>query len=190
MMIKKIALACSTLILLLSCGKKDSNSTTQNQTICEKAPCFFAISTNEMGGSLGGISGADALCRTHDANARAFLVDGTLRAAAPNKIDWVLRANTTYFQLNGDPIGKTNSNALFDLPLTSNFISESSDYWTGLATNWETDDNCEGWTNNEPPVFLPSSGAYGFSDETGGGALKHWSENCSTQYIQLLCVTH
>ncbi len=111
-----------------------------------------------------GIDDADTFCQTEKANNyaslpgsasdyKAFIVDGTNRRACSTNdcsggisenINWVLKANTDYYRLDGTTDTKvftTNSSGIVNftgggLLLTPIDSSTLTKWWTGMDTNW------------------------------------------------------
>ena len=155
-----------------------------------------------------GILAADALCMK-DANYpgtgtyKAMIVDGVNRIASvtanagDGQVDWVLKANTKYFQSDGTTqVMTTNANKLFTFGTLDNpFDAVPTDmYWTGLNLDWTTypdqggnNQNCSGWsynTSNAAPY-----GTFAMGGLTDNGAI-YWSFNafCHIQQFYLICV--
>lgn len=183
---KNIALICSVFILLVACGKKDSSSGpgANGTSVCAKLPCFYSVETEN--GNLGGISGADALCQTEYPTAKAFIASESNRQVIPTKIDWVLEDNTAYYQVDGTLIGTTTSEAIFSFNLSSPFINQVAEYWTGMEDDWKSQNvnNCGEWTND---ITL---GKVGLGNQTDNDAIKAWDQNCNRTDMKLLCVAH
>lgn len=127
------------------------------------------------------IEKADAFCmrsatRPDGATYKAFLVDGVHRDASTG-LDWVLKPNTTYFQVdNVKLIGMTNASAVFEFPLVSLVNPWASTpalayayFWTGIgALDWSAGNTCLGWTS--PDAALSGNmGIPGRRDATGIG---------------------
>lgn len=116
-----------------------------------------------------GIAAADYICNNdpdkpsavpNGTTYKAMIVDGSTRIACTTAncstgvkehIDWVLQANTTYQNANGDKIS-TNANGLFTFPTANPIIPQnkwlSHFVWTGLTTSWISGSNCNGWRSS------------------------------------------
>jgi trimeric autotransporter adhesin len=141
--------------LLCSCGG-GSGGGGMPQPIVSSGPKIFATSATHSADflhdtSLAGttaIEKADSFCQT-DANRpdsgtyKAILVDGVSRDALV-PLDWVLKPNTTYYQVDNDvQIGTTTSDALFGQNLSADIHdsfgvsggnnSNTSTVWTGFG---------------------------------------------------------
>ena len=138
---------------------------------CTECKTFRTSSTSNAnlvlaeGNSLAnGILAADALC-ARDANHpgtgtyKALIVDGAgnrrasvTASTGDGQVDWVLRANTSYYRSDGTTlIGTTNANGIFTFPLSASVApTPVVNYWTGLNPDWTTDtsNNCSNWTTN------------------------------------------
>lgn len=112
------------------------------------------------------IEKADNYCQTDSARPdngtyKALLVDGSNRDAVTH-VDWVLKANTVYYQSKNDvEIGMTTAAAVFptvsvnlDNPIHVSYgplNTPTSSAWTGLADAAAFDSNsdtCLAWTNS------------------------------------------
>lgn len=122
------------------------------------------------------IEKADDFCHTDPAKPssgryKALLVDGVSRDAI-SKTDWVLRANTPYFQpFDNVRIGVTTSAAVFptasnrlDNPIHESFGTSTnvnapaptSSVWTGLSeasTFAASPNNCQRWSSSLDPDY-------------------------------------
>lgn len=162
---------------------------------------FMFVSASTTLGNIGttaanAIVNADGLCNT-DANRpdtgvtyKAFL-SNTARIASLNgdlgdgQVDWILTANTEYYQTNGTSrIFTTNANRIFILwdavnPVQTGVIN----YWTGLKNNWEND-------TTDCAEFTDGSGGNGSSGETGviNNDILYRSNNGCEIALPLLCV--
>lgn len=180
---KKLTLIFSTIFLLVGCGNKDDDSAGTNINIdCAKLPCFFSVETQS--GNLAGISGADALCQKKHSTAKAFIVDTTQRIASPANADWVLDANTEYYQFDGTVIGTTNASRIFTFPLTASLLNAGNEYWTGMATNYQNSISCSNWT------VSTGVGAVGLGSTLSNQSVFAYNQNCHRSDVKLLCVAH
>ncbi|MDH5719974.1 MAG: DUF1554 domain-containing protein [Spirochaetia bacterium] len=148
-------------------------------------------------GNLGGISGADTKCNNSMLNPdtskqyKALLVDGAARAASP-QVDWVLLPNIEYQRPDGTVIGTTNTNAVFNFPLTNRFAPNDGtgmyypSYWTGLNSDWSTSPNdCNDW--NAPAAQFGTIGI-GASLNTDSISEYMGPYDCYMMNLPLLCV--
>lgn len=120
------------------------------------------------GDSLGGVSGADAICNSDSglfpagASFRALLgaVNGAPRHACTGAgqggcpsggatANWSLAANTEYRRIDGTTIiGTTNANRIILLPMTNSIAGVGGSAWSGMEVNWNTvgaTSECGGW---------------------------------------------
>lgn len=110
------------------------------------------------------IAAADYLCNTNSMNPdKANTYYKAMVAADPNydyrhackgqscgsanSYDWVLQANTSYYNSNHEKIATTTANAIFTFPL-KNPLSKNytSQVWTGLNSAFSQDDSCVNWS--------------------------------------------
>lgn len=160
---------CDTTTMHLLCMQTGSGPALPARTIPAGAKSVF-ITSLAHDGNLGGISGADAICRQHaqDAglanygNYKAWLSDGST-----NAIDHVTATATgPWYRLDGVKIAD-NKTALATAPLFSTIsVTETGTYlgqqtvWTGTDDSGiNTGNNCSNWNSNNAAV----SGTYGFS---------------------------
>lgn len=150
---------------------------------------------------------ADSTCNSNgnkpnSSTYKAMLVTSARRACSSSycntsgsseNLDWVFKANTTYFQSNGTTlVGKTNSSGIFVSSFISNYISLNSTfsnssftYWTGLNYDQTTNssNNCVNWTSNAGG----NNGIVGNSQSNDATAFGGSATACNnTNY--LLCV--
>ncbi|HNN06615.1 MAG TPA: DUF1554 domain-containing protein, partial [Leptospiraceae bacterium] len=145
-------------------------------------PKRIFITANVYNGSLGGVSGADTKCSA-DSNKpstgtyKALIVQGTTRRACSTAncsggssegIDWVLTANTNYYQKDGSAyVGTTSSAAIFTFSLAKPFSSADTGplSWTGLQKDWtNSTDNCTSWTTSSAGVSGTEAVGYSIAD--------------------------
>ena len=172
---------------------------------------IFVSSTSAsgaLGGSPGGIAGADAICQadannpdvgtSYSANYKALLVDGTTRRACTSAncvtsstaehLDWVLTTSTSYVRGvdSTTTIGTTNVKGLLGFPLSQS-ISPSlalPSVWTGLGTDWTTSSNtCGGWANGVSGLGVLGS----FISTTSTDPINYSNDSCALPY-PLYCV--
>lgn len=146
---------------------------------------------------LGGISGADAICRgDFGAGWKALLTGGPRRATvAPlvgdGQLDWVIHRYTHYFNAQNQLVWRTDGVPLLGVSggQRQNVFAPSYDYsvsdyiWSGYANDWTTlPDNrtCQGWT------VSGSTLAASFTDPSLAGSIA--SELCNGSSYYLLCV--
>lgn len=151
-------------------------------------------------GNSGGIAGAGAICNS-DPNKhsispiayKAMVVLGAMRRASltanlgDSKVDWVLAANTNYFQSNGTTsIFTSGANGIFVFgSLSNSFDLVSGNYWTGLNSDWITSANiCTSWNSTCSAV----NGKAGNSSSTGSSSIDWGSFQCNNSFLQLICV--
>lgn len=77
--------------------------------------------------------------------------------------NWVLKPNTSYYNLDGNKVFTTNQNSIFNFSGGAEFESPVTSYpssrtvydWTGLNSDWTTltTNNCNNWTSGESTVF-------------------------------------
>ena len=120
---------------------------------------MFPYNIGGVGGNLGGISGADALCQANRpadvAIAKAFIAAPLRKACLTanciggivENLDWVLTPNTVYINTSSVVMGTTTSSAIFTFSLSA-AIPGNWPYWTGLKQDWTTSANlCSNWTS-------------------------------------------
>lgn len=170
--------------LNLSTTRKDSGSGCLNQSSkciysnVSVVPLIFLATNDNQGfsGNLGGTSGADAKCngsserpstdetykalityKGNGSNEERYACKSAGNCGGDNSKNWVLKANTTYYNSSYNVIGKTTSESIFTFPLT-NYLSQEEcpannawlvNAWTGTMQDWTTDiNNCEAWTSS------------------------------------------
>ena len=185
-----------------------TTTTTSNKYI------FLTVGTY-TGALIGGITGADAKCQTEKtanfANVpgaateyKALLVNqlATRRACSTancstgisENLDWVLKANTDYFRLDGSTDTKiftTNASGIVNFTgagatlLTSIDSSAATVWWTGLFDDWTTNFTCSNnnWDNNA------GFGGKGNGGNTGSASIDiGTTDSCNGPTNKLLCV--
>jgi hypothetical protein len=160
------------------------------------------VTNSQPNGSLGGISGADAICdgdtaKPTGAKYKAMLVDGTTRRACSTancgtsglleNMDWVLQPQVTYVQAAGVlPVFTANTSGIFPFGTLTNAISGAAgSAWTGLTTDWVianggSDLDCNNW-------LAGGNGAIGDVASLTNSALYFTSSFCSASR-RLYCV--
>ncbi|MBK8393748.1 MAG: DUF1554 domain-containing protein [Leptospiraceae bacterium] len=133
-------------------------------------------------------STADSLCNADAGKPgggtyKAMIVVATARVACTTSncsvgnlgehIDWVFLPNTTYYQNDGvTPIASTTANGLMPAVFTNSISPSSSEYWTGLNSDWSTGlNNCVNWTTSAAQSsgggFSPNNSTGLFTDSLG-----------------------
>jgi hypothetical protein len=192
------ALLFLVIVAVSSCGGGGGGSGGPPPPTVSSGLKIFATSATHNGGFLNdnllagstAVQKADNLCQTDAARPdsgtyKAILVDGVTRDAL-TPLDWVLKANTTYYQIDGNaPIGTTNSSAVFGQNLENDIHdsfgvsggnnSNTSTVWTGFADSVSYNAgtlNCAAWSDptggNEAPYGI-SYGKDGSEWWTNGG---------------------
>lgn len=188
-----------------------TTTTTPTTTVNNNKYIFLTVN-NYQGKNIGGISGADTICQTEKTNNysslagaaseyKAFLTtySGTRRACSTSdcsggvseNFDWVLKANTDYYRLDGTTDTKiftTNSSGTINFTggstlLTSINSSGSTVWWTGLDIDWVSPMNgdCSAWSST-------GFGYKGNGGVTGVTAISNLTSSCISGTIKLLCV--
>jgi hypothetical protein len=206
-----------TLTFAVACGKNklDSNSSTSNNTSggspqatgCS-TNCKIFVSATTTEGNFGSIAAADSIC-ANDANKpagggtyKAMVVKGTDRRACSTDncsggiaehIDWVLKANTSYYKTDGTTlIGITNSNGLLGNTVSQAIGDGGSNVWTGItyrdanpmfifmsAQRWlNSGSDCSGWSDNTSN----NAGQVGQMGVTNFNYIDAGNPVCSNQY--------
>ncbi len=188
-------------------------STTTTTTITVNTNKYIFLTATRHA-NFGGISGADAYCQSQKTASfaslageateyKAFLVDGTNRRACSTtdcsggvseNINWVLKANTDYYRLDGTTDTKiftTNSSGIINFTggatlLTPIDSSSSTLWWTGMGTDWIVFNTCN---------TTPWGNGTGFANRGAGGVTSSLTADspfgsCSvgTNTIKVLCV--
>jgi hypothetical protein len=126
---------------------------------------IFYVSTTKISSNLGGPSGADAFCgsardRRASTNGavKAMLAAGNSRRAcstanctsAAENVDWVLHANTAYYNTSGDNLGTTNGAGIYTFPVSAAFAPGSTAYThSGFNNNWTSNSgNCSEFSDD------------------------------------------
>ncbi|GAB4433395.1 MAG: hypothetical protein OHK0011_16410 [Turneriella sp.] len=141
--------------------------------------CRIFVTSNIFSASMGGVHGADNLCRFDPANPdgtgrgnwKAMLVSSNpLRRAcdtvncqvggASENFDWPLRPNTPYRRPDGIPIGTTSDKGIFEAELTNSIGTSDVSVWTGLNLEWQTNTTltCADWTDDITTGLEASAG--------------------------------
>ena len=155
------------------------------------AKVIFLTSSPTKINKIGGISGADAACEAGKAGKpagtyKALITDGSARIACttPNcsggvgeHKDWVLAANTKYQRPDSTVIGTTNARGIFTFPLTNSISTNGGfAYWTGLKSDWTSDEHCLGWTT----LSQVEGATQGLDNETNSSAIQGSSVSCAS----------
>lgn len=155
------------------------------------------ISTNPfLGGSFGGISGADTICST-DIKCPAgsvckAMILGTTRIASQNadlgdgQIDWVLHPNTHYYLTNNVTlIANTNSTSLLQIPFNNIVDGVAPGTWLGSNSGWVLGGNsCLNWTDITAGIT-----GYMFRTQFTNSTLFGGNYSCSNP-VNLFCVEY
>ncbi len=216
-MFVKIVLFAFLVLILASCGDDSSSTqsgngqgTDQQTSICTNCRIFATAAV--YNGNLGGISGADQKCANDTNNPKdgglfkAVIVGSTRRACTSaycgssginENLNWVMKANTTYSDLNGNALFSTNASAIPEFPVFFNAqILTTDKIWTGLevadndgftaAGAWLTGETCDDWQDSDAP-----GGRYGENMITQPGrdylGFAYMTEAC-TNTNSLYCV--
>ncbi len=150
---------------------------------------------NAAGGAVAnGVAGADYLCQVDaqcaiGTTCKAMLVSlgiaSPMREASPTLVDWVLQANTTYYNMSEAPIAITNGTSTFNFPLTNTIgtVGANPLVWTGMngtppTTPWTTYNfTCNDWT-----LLSSIATAVGETDILNYLSISTFGPNCSTPY--------
>ncbi len=150
---------------------------------------------NAAGGEVtNGVAGADYLCQVDaqcaiGTTCKAMLVSlgiaSPMREASPTLVDWVLQANTTYYNMSEAPIGTTNGASTFNFPLTNTIgmVGANPLTWTGMngtppTVPWTTYAfTCNDWT-----LLSSTATAVGETDILNYLSISTFGPNCSTPY--------
>jgi hypothetical protein len=179
------------MILMLSCNNYNLRDQLENPGLGGGAStcgsnCRIFVTANSFSGDMGGVHGADNLCRFDPANPdgsgrgnwKAMLASvNPLRRAcdtvscqnggASENVDWPLRPNTSYRRPDGTPIGTTSANGIFQTELTNSIgTNVGISVWTGLGLEWQTSTlTCSDWSfGNYGPQGTAGS-ATGFTSD-------------------------
>ncbi len=161
------------------------------------------VTQTTFNGNLGGVAGADNLCRNDAANPmgsgngvwKALISVAGVRVActtsdcsgtgAAEHIDWVLKANTQYQRPNGTVIGNTNALGLFVGLLTNPVSTALGNAFTGLTQNWTVaGTHCLSWTS----MNMVDQGQSGQTDQSGVIWFSNTAIGCDVPSKVLYCV--
>jgi len=184
-------------LLLLNSAAGTASSSAASQT-----RIFLTQATHN--GNFVNIAGADAFCNA-DANRpsttstyKALLADAASRVSCTTSycsggiaenVDWVLRANTTYFRADGTTaIFTTGAAGVPVFNLTNSFTGAADEYWTGLrgaGAEWisSTMRRCSFWADGT----AGSTGANGIGNAVDGASIRNTTPTCDN-LRKLLCV--
>lgn len=185
------------LLLLSAASTASSSAAASSQT-----RIFLTAATHN--GNFVNIAGADAFCNA-DANRpsttstyKAFLADAVSRVSCTTaycsggtaeNVDWVLRANTTYYRANGTTaIFTTGAGGVPAFNLTNSFTGTADQYWTGLrgaGAEWisSTMRRCSFWADGT----AGSTGATGIGNAIDDTSIRNATPTCDNLRM-LLCV--
>jgi len=162
--------------------------------------CRLFVTQAPFNGNLGGISGADSLCRADAANPagagkgswRAMLAAANRYACSSSNcsisgsaenFNWVLKPMTQYIRPDGTQIGTTNAASIFAGALSAAIQNPGNNVWTGMFATWTTtgpDDRCNDWTTDS------ANGIYALSGATDNTAIANFHIACTNTH-QLYC---
>ncbi|MSP93466.1 MAG: DUF1554 domain-containing protein, partial [Myxococcales bacterium] len=205
-----------------ACDKVDGCAHTANKAVCDDGQActkedacaaktcvgtalncgtlkVFVTSSTTSGGSLGGVSGADAICMSDaskpagGATYKALLVATGSRIACTTAncgggssegTDWALKPSLTYSRVDGTVIGTTSAAGIFAFSLTNSVGAVAVNAWTGLATDWTKVgiNNCTSWADNG------ASGRVGSVTSVTDTAIALGDMACGTNKLSLICV--
>lgn len=177
-------------------GSASLTASTQTFSNRDYRRIIFSTTINtHVGGSLGGVAGADSLCNSDSGKPintgayKAMIATGTIRRASlsanlgDGQIDWVFLPNQLYVRPSGLTVITTNANGIFVFGTLTNSIGTSVNLtWTGLNENWTTAGGC-GTNWNDTGVF----GRYGNDDRVDFTVLNGGNTICSSPG-RLVCV--
>ncbi len=155
-------------------------------------------------GNLGGVAGADNLCRNDAANPmgsgngfwKALISASGQRIACTTSncsgsgqaehLDWVLKANTTYYRADKTVIGTTDPNGLFVGSISNSVGTTSTVAFTGLTADWAlSGDTCNAWTDQNVGSF---NGLTGQTNLINQQWYSNTANNCDLPTKALYCV--
>ncbi len=193
---RPIVFSLSLLSLISSCGGPTGGNISASST----GPLRIFVTQNLYNGNLGGKSGADTKCM-NDPNTpptgtfKALISTSSSRRAcnladctttSVGRVDWPLRADTTYYRLDQTTvIGTTTTNAVFGFNLSAPIDDTYAEIWTGLSHEFAYDStyNCLDWTDGSSGP----AGRLGISDAVSGDAVADTTSNCDEQ-VPIYCV--
>ncbi|MCG6151550.1 DUF1554 domain-containing protein [Leptospira bandrabouensis] len=155
------------------------------------------VSTNAyMGGSFGGISGADTICSSDikcplGSTCKAMILGSTRIASqsanlGDGQVNWVLHPNAHYYLTdNATLIANTNSSSLLQIPFFSVMDATAPGTWLGSNSGWVLGANsCSDWTDNTNTVT-----GYMFRTQFTNSTLFGGNFNCNNP-VNLFCVEY
>ncbi len=189
------------IFLMAACGLTKSSGTAN--ACSAGGTCKVYVSSGIHSGNLGGVSGADAICRT-DINKpadgsiyKAFISDGTSRVACttPNckggfreHKNWIIYPNTRYTRPDGAWIVTSNAAGIWMGGEISDYVnddfskSKNSALLTGMSFDFtSTGNNCSAWRSTAGSADVAASSDLQLP--RGGD-----SRPCSQISNSLLCV--
>jgi hypothetical protein len=191
-----------------------NNGTGSPQTVHYTINPILFFTKNPTDGNMGGISGADELCKkalpsqmSSSAVVKALLVDEQNRTPPPTSRDWVLTPNTrySYYSTSNSSLieyGTTDSTAIFQTISPYLLQDGVARFWTGLSSTgtapnstWSTattneycsnscSSTCLGWNSNRSDGTLHTLGASGLHLKTFSAQVAY----CDINTLRLLCV--
>lgn len=173
---------------------------------------FDSLTATVPGNNNGnGIDDADTLCQAQKtanfsslpgaaSEYKAFIVVGTTRRACSTadcsggvseNIDWVLKANTDYYRLDGaidTKIFTTNGSGIINFTaggtlLTAIDSSSSTFWWTGMDSNWLADFSC-----TTPWAVTGGNANRGIGGSNNSNSIFNTYGSCNSTTQKLLCV--
>lgn len=183
---KIIGIVLASSLILFSCGKKKTQTSTSTSSGCSTCKIFITAATHD--GNFGGVTAADSFCAT-DANLPAG--GGTYKALIgastrlPPSTNWPLKASTAYVRSDGvTAIGTTTAARIFSFNLT-NAIAGAGSAWTGLSGAMaQAVENCTDWTAN---AGGGNPTKYGTATQVDSRAIEQGATFCSGLF-SLYCV--
>ncbi len=199
-----VAVACFHVLLrcnnygLLDRLENPGKSTGSGVSTCGEN-CRIFLTDIGYTGNLGGVTGADTICRNDNANPngpgtgnwKAMLVGAGRQACVTayctttaENVDWVMRPNTPYRRPSGELIGTTNSGGVFVFDISLGVSDMDVGVWTGIAGDWQSAPaNCSNWSDG----MNTSYGSFGFANGVNVGMLQYGDNDCSIAQ-RLYCV--
>lgn len=155
------------------------------------------LSTNAyIGGSFGGISGADNICSSDikcptGSICKAMILGSTRIASqtadlGDGQVDWVLHPNAHYYLTdNVTLIANTNSTSLLQIPFNNVIDGVSPGTWLGSNSGWVLGSNsCLNWTDITAGIT-----GYTFRTQFTNSTLFGGNYSCSNP-VNLFCVEY
>ena len=160
----------------------------------EPDPVYMWVSSTNVSGNLGGLSGADDHCVSDADDVSAELSSLTHKAVIgtasrnPKNMD-IGGSDRPVMNLNNEKIVDTYTD-FFDSSITAEHavISATTNFWTGLDIDGSTDTSktCSNWSTN---ANAPR-GARGRGGEKGRRRFQNGTANCNINTYKLLCISY